>query len=182
MLSLHGAKSCLALLRPVCPSPSFVQVFGRVVDPENFSVCGYSGLNAWQVELADSRIGCLKLFSPANPTGRHRPRQRILHSTALGCTFRHNTRPVCIKQIACLQLSTHFSNKSHSGLQPLSSQCNMMPQQFVALQENNLIVACSTVNVRPLLACRQVQPAAESPCPAPGGSEAAGAVLPAGEL
>jgi hypothetical protein len=46
-----------------------VQVFGRVVDPENFAMRVYSGLNAWQVELADARIGCLRLFSPANPTG-----------------------------------------------------------------------------------------------------------------
>jgi hypothetical protein len=45
------------------------QVFGRVVDPENFAMRVYSGLNAWQVELADARIGCLRLFSPANPTG-----------------------------------------------------------------------------------------------------------------
>jgi hypothetical protein len=45
------------------------QVFGRVVDPEHFAMRVYSSLNAWQVELADARIGCLRLFSPANPTG-----------------------------------------------------------------------------------------------------------------
>lgn len=46
-----------------------VQVFGRVVDPENFADQAYLTMNAWQVELADSRIGCLRLFSPDNPTG-----------------------------------------------------------------------------------------------------------------
>jgi hypothetical protein len=46
-----------------------VQVFGRVIDPENFADQAYLTLNAWQVELADSRIGCLRLFSPDNPTG-----------------------------------------------------------------------------------------------------------------
>jgi hypothetical protein len=49
-----------------------LQVFGRVVDPENFAMRVYSSLNAWQVELADARIGCLRLFSPANPTGAAR--------------------------------------------------------------------------------------------------------------
>jgi hypothetical protein len=52
---------CAVLLRP--------QVFGRVVDPENFADQAYLPMNAWQVELADSRIGCLRLFSPDNPTG-----------------------------------------------------------------------------------------------------------------
>lgn len=46
-----------------------LQVFGRVVDPENFADQAYLTMNAWQVELADSRIGCLRLFSPDNPTG-----------------------------------------------------------------------------------------------------------------
>ena len=46
-----------------------MQVFGRVVDPENFADQAYLTMNAWQVELADSRIGCLRLFSPDNPTG-----------------------------------------------------------------------------------------------------------------
>jgi hypothetical protein len=46
-----------------------VQVFGRVIDPENFADQAYLTLNAGQVELADSRIGCLRLFSPDNPTG-----------------------------------------------------------------------------------------------------------------
>lgn len=46
-----------------------VQIFGRVVDPENFADQAYLTMNAWQIELADSRIGCLRLFSPDNPTG-----------------------------------------------------------------------------------------------------------------
>lgn len=52
----------------VCVLP--LQVFGRVVDPENFADQAYLTMNAWQIELADSRIGCLRLFSPDNPTGR----------------------------------------------------------------------------------------------------------------
>lgn len=48
-----------------------LQVFGRVVDPESFASQVYTTLNAWQVELADARIGCLRLFSPANPTGKN---------------------------------------------------------------------------------------------------------------
>lgn len=40
------------------------------MDPENFADQAYLTMNAWQVELADSRIGCLRLFSPDNPTGR----------------------------------------------------------------------------------------------------------------
>ncbi len=44
------------------------QVFGRVTDPENFSVV-YESLNSWQAELLDKRIGVLRLFSPINPTG-----------------------------------------------------------------------------------------------------------------
>lgn len=39
------------------------------MDPENFADQAYLTMNAWQVELADSRIGCLRLFSPDNPTG-----------------------------------------------------------------------------------------------------------------
>lgn len=54
------------LWRAVLHAP---QVFGRVVDPENFADQAYLPMNAWQIELADSRIGCLRLFSPDNPTG-----------------------------------------------------------------------------------------------------------------
>lgn len=39
------------------------------MDPENFADQAYLSMNAWQMELADSRIGCLRLFSPDNPTG-----------------------------------------------------------------------------------------------------------------
>lgn len=39
------------------------------MDPENFADQAYLTMNAWQIELADSRIGCLRLFSPDNPTG-----------------------------------------------------------------------------------------------------------------
>lgn len=42
------------------------------MDPENFADQAYLTMNAWQVELADSRIGCLRLFSPDNPTGTDR--------------------------------------------------------------------------------------------------------------
>eukprot|EP00775_Hariotina_reticulata_P004522 gene4522-4774_t len=48
-----------------------VKVFGCVVDPQNFSQQVYSIMAPWQVEQADNRIGCLKLFSPDNPTGKY---------------------------------------------------------------------------------------------------------------
>ncbi|GBF91729.1 hypothetical protein Rsub_04033 [Raphidocelis subcapitata] len=65
-----------------------VKVFGRIIDPENFATQVYARLTpgqhakrpisiirrrrpAPQAELADARIGVLRLFSPANPTGRY---------------------------------------------------------------------------------------------------------------
>lgn len=57
---------CAVAWRAVLHAP---QVFGRVVDPENLAHQAYLPMNAWQIELADSRIGCLRLFSPDNPTG-----------------------------------------------------------------------------------------------------------------
>lgn len=47
------------------------QVFGRVVDPERFASEVYSVMNGWQADMTDTSIGVLKLFSPANPTGRY---------------------------------------------------------------------------------------------------------------
>lgn len=60
---------CLCTHGHINPCMPCVQVFGRVVDPENFADQAYLTMNAWQVELADSRIGCLRMFSPDNPTG-----------------------------------------------------------------------------------------------------------------
>jgi hypothetical protein len=60
--------SVMSFAQATCVLP--LQVFGRVVDPENFADQAYLTMNAWQIELADSRIGCLRLFSPDNPTGR----------------------------------------------------------------------------------------------------------------
>jgi hypothetical protein len=66
----HCCSCCLspATAAAVAATVHF-QTFGSVIDPEDFADQAYLTMNAWQVELADSRIGCLKLFSPDNATG-----------------------------------------------------------------------------------------------------------------
>jgi hypothetical protein len=80
-----------AIESPFCPffpttafDPTLlVQLFGRTTDPEAFACVVYPALPTWGVEAADARIGCLRLFSPVNPTGE------VLGSSCKGICTRH---------------------------------------------------------------------------------------------
>lgn len=49
------------------------------MDPENFPAEVHCALTPAQAEAADARVGVLRLFSPANPTGRYC--LRLAHQT-----------------------------------------------------------------------------------------------------